>query len=604
MSAGYVPQTDEELEALRANLGMAPQPVADQAAHEREVLASASGPAVGLPGGGVLGDVPPEIAATRALNFGPPAGAPPVAPPVAPALGVTLPPPAPLAPPPPAAAAPRPAAPRRPGGAPSTAGLNTGAEERKLYGEEERLSNEAVTAEQKAGEVKKQIAGVEATNAQDLANQKLAAAQQQQQVIAAANQRTQQWADRAQAESEKFQKMDFHDYWADKSTGNKVLAGLAMLTGAAGRTDNSTNPGMKMINDAIERDFRMQQVRIDKQKQNVAAARDQYELGLSQKQQALADNRLQEAAAYDAAAAKAIALKMKMGVPLEQAQTDKDVVALRQKGNAVRLETLKEIHGQNVQDAQLGIQRAHLGIEREKLGIEREKAKTGASALAQERLDIQRDRLLNTEVGQWATQQGIPKAVAARDKLLDVQEKVNDPKASPVTLASAIMEFDSAARQGTATKASFDALQAHLSPGLFAKVQAAAAHGTGNFTAREREELRKGVAAGVHASDEEGKRLHESFKSTFYGNPKLQAFKDELGARSEGLFNRWGYESDATRARKAKETGAAGGAGGGAPPDRGAAAQAAVARMRNPNETPERREAARQFLISIGAPAQ
>lgn len=567
-----------------------------------------------MQGGGGAPLAPPNAAA---LSY--PAGPPPAPNPLADtqALAMSLPPPsAPEAPPPagspmlpapapaPQLAPPSPPAPAAPprarttpaGGAP---GLNTGAEERRLYNEQQQLTGEAVDAAKAGGAVRQNVAGIESTAADEEATRKAQAEQHQRQVIDEANKRTQQWADRAQQATEQYMKMDFHDYWSDKSTGNKVLAGLAMLTGALGRTDNSTNPGMQIINQAIERDFRMQQARIEKAKGNMAAAREGYELGLTQKQQALADNKLKEAAAYDTAAAKLQALKMKQGMSAEQAATDAEVIALKQKGNATRLETVKAIHAQSVQDADLAIKRAHLGIEREKL-------KQGASALGMQRLELQRDRLVNQDLAAFDRNNNIPKAIAARDKILDVKGKVDDPNATPATLASAIMEFDTAVRQGTATGASMQALQSHLAPGLFAKVQAAAAHGTGSFTDREKKELRAAVDAAVKASDEEGGRLHNAFMSRFYTDPKLQPFKDQLGAESESRFGRFGYKSDATRAREKASGGApAGGAPAGGPaPTRADALQAAIARMRNPNETPERREAARNFLLSQGAPVQ
>ena len=148
--------------------------------------------------------------------------------------------------------------------------------------------------------------------------------------------------------------------------------------------------------------------------------------------------------------------------------------------------------------------------------------------------------------------------MAARDKILDVKDKLSDPDASPVTIASSIMELDTAARQGTATQASFDALSGHLAPGLFNKVQAMYAHKTGIFTDTEIAELKKGVAAAVKASDEEGNRLHESYKSKFYADPKYANKKDAVAAESESLFGRWGYKSDQTKKREAAGGGSSG----------------------------------------------
>lgn len=261
----------------------------------------------------------------------------PVAPPVAgsqaPTLGAPPPPVAPAAPP------------------------NVPQETAQAYKDQQDLAGADVAASQGLSAAKATASTKEADALDEEAQRKADAVEETTRITQEANKRTQQWADRAQAETEKFQKMELHDYWADKSTFNKVLSGMAMLTGAVGRTDNSGNAGMNMINGAIERDFRMQQAKIEKQKTNASAAREQYQMGLSEKDQALSDNKLKEATSYEAAAAKLVALKVRQGIPVEQAQNDKDVIALKQKANSLRLGTLKDVHEQNVEDAKLAIEK-------------------------------------------------------------------------------------------------------------------------------------------------------------------------------------------------------------------------------------------------------
>ncbi len=240
-----------------------------------------------------------------------------------------------------------------PGAAPSTIPQQMA----QAAADQQDIANADVEAQQNLGTAKAAASGAEADQLDTEADRRQEAADQQAQIIQTANQRTQQWADRAAAENEKYMKMDLHDYWADKSTGQKVLGGLAMILGAVGRTDNSGNAGMQIINQAIERDFRMQQARIEKQKNNAAAAREQYQTGLTEKEQALSDAKMKEAAATDAAAAKLAALKVRQGIPVEQAQNDADVVALRQKANQLRMGTLKEVHGMNLEDAKLEIEK-------------------------------------------------------------------------------------------------------------------------------------------------------------------------------------------------------------------------------------------------------
>jgi hypothetical protein len=257
-----------------------------------------------------------------------------------------------------------PSAPQQPQAPAAAPPVNVSQQTAQGYADQQQLGADDVAAQHKLGDVKA-AAGNATADAMDAdAQRRQDAADEQAQITQAANQKTQQWADRAQGENEKFMKMDLHDYWADKSTGSKVLGGLAMILGAVGRTDNSGNAGLNMINQAIERDFRMQQARIEKQKANVGAANEQYKAGLTEKEQALSDAKLKEAAATDAAAAKLAALRVRQGVPVEQAQNDADVVALKQKANQLRLGTLKDVHSMNLEDAKLEIEKQKEADER------------------------------------------------------------------------------------------------------------------------------------------------------------------------------------------------------------------------------------------------
>lgn len=264
-------------------------------------------------------------------------------------------------------------------GAPPAKPPTVQAQEQEAMGEQRRLADDAERAERAAGAARAKQA--EAAQAEAVQKAKLEAenAARQQAIVDQANQRTQQWMDRSAAETDKYMRMGLHDYFDNKGavggTVSKILAGLATFAGAAGGRSLAENPGYQMINTAIERDFRQQQAGIAKQKENVDLARGQVAESISQKQQALADNNLKKAAAFDAAAAQALAYKLKQGVPLEQAQTDAAIVGLRQKANAVRMETLKAVHGQNVQDAQLADADERIGMEHERVGIEREQLK-------------------------------------------------------------------------------------------------------------------------------------------------------------------------------------------------------------------------------------
>lgn len=179
------------------------------------------------------------------------------------------------------------------------------------------------------------------------------AAQDQTQIVEQGNRATQAWMDKAQQYTQQYQQLGYHDFWADKGTGNKVLAGIAMLFGA--NTGRAENPGLQIINQAIDRDFRQQQAAIEKAGKNAEMAQGQARFGLSVTQERLAQNELKKAAALDAAAGKALSLKLQQGVPLAQAQNDQAIVALRQQAAQTRMGVFQAVHKQNMEDAKLAI---------------------------------------------------------------------------------------------------------------------------------------------------------------------------------------------------------------------------------------------------------
>lgn len=147
-------------------------------------------------------------------------------------------------------------------------------------------------------------------------------------------------------------------------------------------------------------------------------------------------------------------------------------------------------------------------------------------------------RQLDREVKDWATTNGIPKAIAARDQLETIKEKLADPKVDPATVMSSLMEFDKAVKGGTATKASLDAFLGHLG-GLKERVEGWLAKGeTGNLAPDQIGIIRKAIDAAVKASDAEGKRHAQSFDERFRNS------KDpSISAQRDSLFRRFGIKS-------------------------------------------------------------
>jgi hypothetical protein len=94
---------------------------------------------------------------------------------------------------------------------------------------------------------------------------------------------------------EQLSKMKPQDFWADKSTGSKITAGLAVILGAVGGAMDGTgaNQGADVIDKAIERDLKMQMVNRDIAKEGVEGKKSLFQMRMNQYK----DKDLAEAAA-------------------------------------------------------------------------------------------------------------------------------------------------------------------------------------------------------------------------------------------------------------------------------------------------------------------
>lgn len=113
----------------------------------------------------------------------------------------------------------------------------------------------------------------------------------------------------------------FHDFWADKSTGQKVIAAIgASLGGFAAGAYGGPNHAMQIIDNAINRDFRMQEAQL-RSKEHVAELRRRGVVDLNAElERELAGIELKQAHAHKAAAAQAEAIATRAGIPAAEAK--------------------------------------------------------------------------------------------------------------------------------------------------------------------------------------------------------------------------------------------------------------------------------------------
>ena len=128
-------------------------------------------------------------------------------------------------------------------------------------------------------------------------------------------------------------------FWANKSTGDKVLGIMGLVLGALGAGPDGINRAAVMLNNAIDRDIELQksahEIRLKKGAANVENSKSFYAMARSAAQDELAANDLAHAAALDTVAMKGEALVAQTGDPAAKARLGQMVAAIRQ-GSAAK----------------------------------------------------------------------------------------------------------------------------------------------------------------------------------------------------------------------------------------------------------------------------
>jgi len=135
------------------------------------------------------------------------------------------------------------------------------------------------------------------------------------------------------------ERADIKDYWEKQSTGDKVMAGLAIALGGFGSalTGDKSNRALDIINRAVEQDFAMQKANFENQKGLLGEARAQTQDARQGIQDQVNMLNLSKAAAYDTLADKYAGMAAKRGIPEAEAAKDAVLLDLRAKQNAARM---------------------------------------------------------------------------------------------------------------------------------------------------------------------------------------------------------------------------------------------------------------------------
>ncbi len=136
--------------------------------------------------------------------------------------------------------------------------------------------------------------------------------------------------------------MKIHDFWSDKSVGDRVIAALAVFLGGLGTAFGGENTAMKNLNSIIQRDYDRQKDEIAQKFAVYGETSKNLERAQLLKEHAINDLNLRFAAATEATAAQLAQMKLKQAIPAEQVQRDKNVLEIYEKANVFKQQSAKD----------------------------------------------------------------------------------------------------------------------------------------------------------------------------------------------------------------------------------------------------------------------
>jgi len=212
-------------------------------------------------------------------------------------------------------------------------------EDKAISADQDKVTGAAITAERNASQVRQQAIKDEqefrAKQTQDaLDHQKRLqdTLAQHDAEVQAALAKKQEYFDAARG-------AQFHDLYAERGTGDRVLGALAVFLGGLGGGDNKAlgvlDAQMQHAYDKQAADIEAKWKTYGEQSKNVEAAQ-------RGKAEAISDLNLLQSARYETAADQLEQMKIRQGIPAEQARSDANVVAIRQKALDIRAQEAKD----------------------------------------------------------------------------------------------------------------------------------------------------------------------------------------------------------------------------------------------------------------------
>jgi hypothetical protein len=213
-------------------------------------------------------------------------------------------------------------------------------EEKNLRTEADSLAQSQIENEKKAQELAVKGAEIKQLEAQEIATRTQAKETAVTEILAKADTDISGAIAEREAQYEAFKKIEFKDYWADKSTGNKILAAIAISLGGVGQalTGAKNNAALDVVQNAINLDFETQTAAASKQQELTQISEKRVGFATDNRKNLLLDLELKQAAAMDAAAGKFGAMLAAQGVPQAQIQSNATILGLQAKATEKKIE--------------------------------------------------------------------------------------------------------------------------------------------------------------------------------------------------------------------------------------------------------------------------
>lgn len=211
-------------------------------------------------------------------------------------------------------------------------------EDKAIAADQSKLDDAAVTAEQNASEVRQQKIREEQEfrakqTADSLDHQKVLedTLREHDARVQAALAKQQEYFEAAKA-------APFHDLYAERSTGDRIIGSLAVFLGGLGGGENQA---LKILDQRMQHAYDKQAADIEGKWKVYAASSKNVDAAEKGKDEALGNLKLLQAARYESAADQLEQMKIRQGIPAEQAASDKNVLAIREKSLEIRRQEAK-----------------------------------------------------------------------------------------------------------------------------------------------------------------------------------------------------------------------------------------------------------------------